>query len=657
MLDASVTALSVLFTWQGLLILTGGTLLCMLTSFVPGIGSASFTSLLLILTMSWQTEYALILFGALVGGATFMGSITAILFNVPGSAPSASALLDGYPLAQRGYVKRAISCAATASALGSIIGVFVLILLMPFLAKILLEIGPFERALLAFWGLVTLLALPGRGGFGAALMAILGLTVGMIGLHPATGDPRWTFGILELEAGVNTVAAFIGFFAFSELLLWTDKKIASQKSVYQPANDDSTVSGIFLVLKHRWLLLRSSLIGTLIGAIPGAGGTVAGFVAYGHAVQSSKSEDSEFGKGDIRGLIAPESATDAKDGGSLIPAIAFGLPGNEMGVLLILMFSIHGLNPGEGMLGAQLSLTLTLIFALLFSNLLTSAVGISAAPFLAKIKEIQIERFAVPLIVVSCLALVQLNASLIDVYMAVLFGIFGYFCKKTNLPKIPFVIAFVLSSFLEQNITLSAQLIELGRLNPFRRPASLVIFLMLAMSVAYIVFSKKRSKHDSDSQDEISAVALVTLTLLFSLFMVESMQRLPRVGVSETVVIAGFLVAASTLVCQSRKDSFGVINAFSRPPEGLKTQLALNPLLLTVSMLPVAIFLFGFSAAIGVLVASSYVLRNRALNGRDFYAKALIALLIGALGSEAIVDLAFKLNLESGLLTRLLLQQ
>ncbi|MDA1370823.1 MAG: tripartite tricarboxylate transporter permease [Proteobacteria bacterium] len=497
MLDAILIGLSNTFSWPGILIPILGTLLAMIVAFLPGIGGASIMAIVLVLTASWTSESVLLLFGAMVGGATFMGSITAILFNIPGGAPNAATLLDGFPLSQHGYPKTAISCAATASAVGSVIGVLVLILLIPILQPVIAQVGPLERLLLGIWGLTTIVAVPNSSKAKAAIMCILGLLLSMIGSDPVTGNSRWTLGSEQLVQGIGTIPALLGFFTIAEIISWQACSFESTRKVAQSPGEDSVKRGILAVFQHRWLSLRSSIIGTLVGIVPGVGGTVACFIAYGHATQSA-GDSSRFGDGDIRGLIAPEAAIDAKDGGSLLPAIAFGLPGSEAGVFLVTVLFMHGMVPGTTMLGSQLPLTFTLIFALLFSNLLTSLVGVAATPQLAKLKNIPLQHLTLPVLVFSLLLLIQLNGQLLDITSAILFGALGYFLKRYNWPRVPLVIAFVLGDFLERNLAITTRLVELDRIQLLDRPAALVTAVLVVIS-GFWMYRTVRGNHSQEA--------------------------------------------------------------------------------------------------------------------------------------------------------------
>lgn len=207
-------------SWPNIAIPLLGTLIAMVSAFLPGIGGTSIATVALLMTLHWDPISVLLLFGALTGGATFMGSITAILFNVPGNASSAAAQIDGHPISRMGYPRKAIAAAATASAIGSVIGVLALILILPMVRPFILQFGPLERFLLGLWGLTAIIAVPNASTLRAAAAAVLGFLLAMVGSDPATADPRWTFGSLELFDGFTMVAVLLGFFTLSELVAW-----------------------------------------------------------------------------------------------------------------------------------------------------------------------------------------------------------------------------------------------------------------------------------------------------------------------------------------------------------------------------------------------------------------------------------------------------
>lgn len=478
-------------SFPNILIPVAGTLIAMVGSFLPGIGNASLAALVLVATLGWDPVSVLLMFGALTGGATFMGSITAILFNIPGNASSAAVLLDGHPMARNGEARTAIACAATASAIGSLFGVVVLLAILPVVQPLLLEFGPLERLLLGIWGLSTIIAIPNSSPSRALAVTLLGLVCAMIGADPSTGLPRWTFGSLQLFDGFDTVAVLLGFFTLSEIIGWRQSFRISVEGTDPSAG--SVRRGIAAVLTRPLLTARSSVIGTMVGVIPGVGGTVASFVSYGQAVQWSDDPE-RFGTGDVRGVIAPEAAVDSKDGGSLLPVLAFGLPGSEGGVILVTVLSIHGLVPGTPMLTEDLPLSLTLIFALLMSNILTSIVGVTLAPWLARLTRLRIDRVALPALIASLVTIVQLNGLLMDLYVAVGFGLLGYLLRRLNWPRVPFIIAFILGSFIESNFALTLRLAEVGRVSFWEQPAAMTITGLILASIIWMLSGRKAAQ-------------------------------------------------------------------------------------------------------------------------------------------------------------------
>ncbi len=591
-LSGVTEGLATVFSWPGILIPIIGTLIAMTSAFLPGIGSSSLIAIILVATLTWDQSSVMLLFGALTGGATFMGSITAILFNIPGSSSSAAALVDGYPLGERGYPQTAIACAATASALGSVFGVIVLLTVLPFIRPFLLAFGSFEMLLLGIWGLTTLVAVPSASPLKGVAMCLLGFLVGMIGNDPVSGDPRWSFGSMTLFQGLPLVPVLLGLFTFSELIGWSRRYGLEEATLSKRAPDDTTRAGVLAVLRHWGLTLRSAVIGTVVGIIPGVGGTVASFVAYGQAVSTTNDPDARFGEGDIRGLIAPEAAIDAKDGGALLPVVAFGIPGSESGVILLAVLGIHGIMPGVPMLTEQLSLTYTLIFALLFSNILTSIVGVGLAPYLARLKDLRIDLIVLPALLISAVAILQLKGQMTDLYVAVLFGLGGYFLRRYDWPRVPFIIALVLGSFLETNLSLSIRLIELDRIDPFARPASLVLMGLTVVSLWWMVRRRRRQARRLVAPEDLPIAGWLMLPL----------------GVMALVALAGpgtYSALSITMVLMALV-TVGAIAALAWREGGFRIAVWLPAAhrvpIWTLAALPVLVTLFGVPAGFAGVV-------------------------------------------------------
>lgn len=490
-LQAAWDGLVILFTWPNFLLPVVGTVLAMVFAFLPGVGGVTLMALAIPLTFSWSPLATVLLFGALVGGGTFMGSVTSILFNVPGTAPNAATMLDGYPLARRGEANTAIACAATASALGSTIGILLLVALIPVVRTVLIAVGPAEVVVLALWGLATV-AMVSRGAMLEGLIAAgFGLLVGFVGLDPRTAEVRFTFGFDYLHDGVPMIPVFLGLFGLAEMM---DLYVSRRRTISDQAGPGrltgSRRRGAAAVLKNPRLLLQSSLLGTGIGVIPGVGGTVASFVAYGQAARSVP--DGRFGDGDIRGVLAPEAANDAKDGGSLLPVLAFGIPGSEGTVMLLAALTLHGVVPGPELLRNDLTLVFVLIWSLIFSNWLTSLLGLGVAGRAARVTRVRAQLLVPVIGLLVVLGALAYRGSFGDLVLTFLFGAVGYGMKVNGWPRVSFVIALVLASLLEINLLLALRLREVGRLQLLDRPLLMALVLLLVATLSLPLLRRLR---------------------------------------------------------------------------------------------------------------------------------------------------------------------
>jgi TctA family transporter len=483
-IQAAWEGLRLVFSWPNILYPVCATLITMVVAFLPGISGVTIMALALSLTFSWDPLKIMLIFGAFVGGSTFMGSITAILFNIPGSGPSAATMLDGYPMAQQGRAKTAIGCSAASSALGSTFGILVLILLIPMMRQAILVFGPPEFLMLTVWGLTTIAVITRDSVVKGLIAAGLGFLLSFIGHDPRTAEPRYTFDLLYLWDGLGLIPPLLGIFSIAEMIALT---VSGRRTISGKTHaEDLTGSvweGILSVFRNFGLFLRSSMIGTLVGMIPGVGGKVASFVAYGQAVQTSRDREN-FGRGDIRGVIAPEAAHDAKDGGSLLPTLAFGIPGNQSTALLLAALVLHGLPPGKELMTSNLPLVFVLIWSLFLSNWMTSLLGVAVVNPLARLTLIRTQLLAPLIFVLAALGAFAYRERMEDVLVAFLFGIVGYYMKKYGWPRIPFVIAFVLGNLFETNLHITMRLSHLGRLAFWTRPMVVALVLLTGVNFA-----------------------------------------------------------------------------------------------------------------------------------------------------------------------------
>jgi putative tricarboxylic transport membrane protein len=480
-LSAAWQGLMLVFSWPNILYPVAGTLVAMVVALLPGLSGATLMALAISLTFAWDPLHVMLLYGALLGGATFMGSVTAILVNIPGTAPNAATLIDGYPMAQKGMAKTALAASATASALGSTLGVIVLIALIPFVVRIIPRIGPAEYLLLAVWGLLAISTII-RGSVAKGLAAAgLGLMVSFIGFDPRTADLRFTFGTLYLQDGLHVVPVFLGMFALAEVIdLSAGQRLTISGKTRVEELGGSMIEGIAAVFRNPGLFLRSSAMGTVVGMIPGLGGTVAAFVAYGEAARTDRV--GTMGSGDVRGVIAPEAANDAKDGGSLLPTLALGIPASTGTAVLLGVMAVHGIRPGQELMQDRLPLVFAIIWALFLANWLTSVAGLAVVQPLARLTIVRTRRLIPPIMVLATLGALAFRGRATDVWVAMLFGVVGYLMKKYRWSRIAFVMAFVLGPLFELNLNLTLDLQRLDRIDFWARPSVIVLLALITLT-------------------------------------------------------------------------------------------------------------------------------------------------------------------------------
>lgn len=492
---AMAQALGTLFSWPTIGFLFVGTLIGMVFGAVPGLGGTIALALLIPLTFGMDPTPAMVLFGATLGGVAFGGSISAILINVPGTGPNAATLLDGYPMSRQGRAGEALGISATASALGSLFGLVILVLILPIAREVILAFSSPEFFWLAVFGL-TIIAVTSRGQMLKGLIAGgVGLLLAFIGYNAVTGIYRYGFGTEYLWDGIQLVPALIGLFAVAEVI-----KLAAEGGTIAEGDHIESTSGALkgakIVLSNPVTFLRSAATGTLIGMVPGAGGTVANFIAYMGALQSDDNPEG-FGKGNPKGVIASEAANDAKDGGALLPAVVFGIPGSAAIAVMLGGFILHGLNPGRQLLNENLPVLFTLIFALLFANILTSLIGLSIANHLAKLTRVPVNILTPAILVVSLVGAFAIRNNLGDVTIAVVFGFIGYGMIAFNYSRVAVVIALILGVLAERAFLQSLMISDTGAMIFFTRPISLILIGLIVLALVLPFLRARKNSPDA----------------------------------------------------------------------------------------------------------------------------------------------------------------
>lgn len=460
LLNEAGQALNILFTWERMGFLFLGVLLGLFVGVIPGLGGLVGLSLLLPFTFDMDPYTALALLMGLQAVTVTSDTIPAVMFGVPGTVGSAATILDGYPMARKGEAGRAYGAAFTASVIGGLWGALLLGVSIPILRPIILHIGSPELLSFCIFGLSLASVLSGGSMLKGLGGACIGLIVATAGDDPQTGTLRWTFDSLYLWDGLPVVPLALGLFAIPELadLAIQQKSISKSGDSFEKQDTRlGQLEGTRDVFKNWFLVLRCATIGAGLGAVPGIGASVVDWIAYGHAARTEKGADLTFGKGDVRGVIASESSNNAKEGGALVPTIAFGVPGSASMALILGAFLIHGLVPGPDMITKNLDVTYTMVWSVAIANLLGAGLCFTFANQLAKLALIRPGVLCPTVLAVVFIGAFQGSRQWGDIYALLGFGLLGFIMKRLRWPRPPLVLGFVLGGLVERYMFISVE--------------------------------------------------------------------------------------------------------------------------------------------------------------------------------------------------------
>ncbi len=495
-LAAALSALAQIADPFRFVLLCLGVLMGLVVGVVPGLGGLVGLTLLLPFTFALDPYTALAVLIGMHAVVATSDSIPAILFGVPGTVGSAATVVDGYPMARNGEAGRALGAAFTASMIGGLFGIFLLAALIPVLRPLMLSIASPEMLALCVFGLSLAAALSGRKVLPGLAAAAVGLVLSMVGEDFQSGTMRWTFGSLYLWDGLPLVPLALGLFALPELadLVVRRTSIAGDG----PASTDGRGRGFRDVLRNPVVFFRSSGIGALLGAMPGLGSSVIDWIAYG-ATANGNAKDARFGQGDVRGVIASEAANNAKEGGALVPTIAFGVPGSASMAILLGAFMIHGIVPGPDMLTTDLDITYTLIISVAVANVIGAGLCFLFAPALARVALIPIGILAPVVLGIVFIGAFQGAHQWGDLVVLLGAGVVGYIMRLLAWPRPPLLLGFVLGTLIERYLATSIQIYDWHFL---LRPAVLVILLVTLWGVLSPVWRPMldRARHGRPQQ-------------------------------------------------------------------------------------------------------------------------------------------------------------
>lgn len=455
---------------------------------IPGLTASAAIAMLLPLTFYMEPLSALAFLYVIGKSGRYGGSIAAILFNTPGTAASAATQIDGYPLSQRGMSSKAMKVATVSSVIGDFTGDLLLIVAVGWLAAIALKLGPPELFAVYFAAFVVIGSVIGKSIIKGLISAALGVLLRTVGLDPITAEDRFTFGLFELNGGLSLVPLMIGIFVLGEVFSQLDRMKDKVEQYDEPSSEDEKARNRLTWEEYKPCMphvMRSSVIGALIGVMPGLGSAIAAFVAYGEGKRRAKNPE-EWGKGALEGIAAPEAANNAVSGPSMAPLLTLGIPGSTIGAILIGVFLIHGIQVGPTLFLTSRELVYSLFAAGLIGIASYGLIGYFGAAWLGRIILRIPNKILYPMIFLTAfVSAYAARGSLFDVWVMLLAGILGWLMRKLDFNPAAFIISFVLAGGAEETFRQSLRLSDSGVLIFVQRPIAFA-FLVLGVLVIFM---------------------------------------------------------------------------------------------------------------------------------------------------------------------------
>ena len=463
-----------------LLLIVLATLGGILVGALPGLNATNGVALLLPFTITMEPIAAIAVLTTIYCAATFAGAITAILINTPGTSASATTCLDGYPLAQRGEAGRALGMAAVSSTIGGIISVLCLMAAAPLLAGAAYKFAPPEYFALTVFGLSMLASIGEESSIKSIMSGAFGVLLATVGIDLLTTVERFTFGMNELTEGIGFVPVMIGVFGIAELLtqagqLGVVRERITLRAIQLPSKAD---------YKKTWkAILRSSGIGTFIGILPAEGATIASMIGYNEAKRWSKTPE-EFGKGSIEGIAGSEAANNSATGGAMVPTLALGIPGSPTAAVILAGLMVHGLRPGPTMFTEQSTFVFAIFWSMLLVNILFFFVGLYGARIFARATLIPLTILWPMVFLFSIVGAYALDQSMMDVWIALIFGVIGYLMRRYGFSVVSLAIGLILGGMLEKRLGQSMVMLDEQWWLIATRPLSLFFLVLTVLALA-----------------------------------------------------------------------------------------------------------------------------------------------------------------------------
>jgi putative tricarboxylic transport membrane protein len=507
--DAVIAAIATAVQPNVLAATAAGAIAGLVVSAIPGLTFSLALVLVLPFTFAMDPVPAIaMLFGVYSGGMTG-GAVSAVLIGIPGTPSAAATVLDGYAMARKGEASIALGASVVASAFGGLFSLVVMVLLLEQVAALAIRFGPAEIFALVLFGLSTICGLAEKSLIRGLIAGVLGLMMMTIGLDEIDGVGRLTFDTVQLQQGINMLVAMIGLFAIPQVietfLNHRPFDSAGGKRV-QASIVTEEVRGLLPLSRLRgyWgLMTRSSIIGTIVGAIPGTGGPIASFIAYDHARRFSKRPD-DYGKGEIGGVVAPEAANNAVMGGALIPMLSLGIPGDAATAIILGGLLIHGLQPGPLLFQTNLDVIYALYVTVMISWIVILLVQVVGIRLFVRVLKVPAHILSVCIVVLCVIGAFAARNTIFDVYLMAIFGLLGYLLQQARIPVAPIVLGIVLGPTLEQQYRTALILSEGSHQIFLESPFALSMFALTALFAAWQIVSSYRSRRAATVSEGVS---------------------------------------------------------------------------------------------------------------------------------------------------------
>ena len=484
-------SLGIVFQIKTILVIIFSTFMGILIGVIPGLGSFVAIVIMIPFVMNLAPETALMAIVGIYVGGMLGGGITSAVLGIPGTPMAAATLLDANPMSERGETGKAIGLITTASTIGGLISAFILMVFSPLLAKVALKVGPPEYTVLCLLGLSSVAVLVRGSAVKGMISAVIGLLVATVGTDISTSFTRFTFGKSELQAGIPLLPLLLGTFAVSRGLLMIEEGVIKIK---QQARKKLIPQYPSLKLMNRLkaVFVRSALIGTFIGSIPGAGSTMAAYISYGEAKRRSKNPE-EFGKGSPEGVVAPEAANNGEAGGAMIPMLTLAIPGDPQTAVVMGLLFIQGLTPGPNLYRFHADLLYALFIGMVLCNVVMYFIGMYGTRLFLKLLSATKMTVLIPMLFLICsLGAYSITASIFDLWIMWTFGIVGYAMHKLKIPQPPIVLGVVLGPILEQAFRRSLAMSAGSPLIFFTRPYSVGLMCLILFLLLWTRYTSKR---------------------------------------------------------------------------------------------------------------------------------------------------------------------